>query len=166
MPGIGSAIESIVPGGIMSDETEFAGIGRRIPALLVDLVVFCAVFFPVTRLVKGAWVMGVADHRWHSGWFVTDPLCIGFLVVMFFYFVFLEGLTGFTLGKLALGLKVVRPGGGLPGPARGFLRNMLRIVDGLPVLGIVGIVLIVTSAERTRFGDRVAGTRVIRVGRT
>jgi len=34
-------------------------------------------------------------------------------------------------------------------------------VDSLPALNILGVVLIATSPERARFGDRVAGTRVI-----
>lgn len=46
---------------------------------------------------------------------------------------------------------------------RSLLRNALRLVDGLPALNIVGIILILRSSERARFGDRVAGTRVVRV---
>ena len=53
--------------------------------------------------------------------------------------------------------------GGRPGLARGTVRNFLRVVDGLPALNMVGIVLILHSVERARFGDRVAGTRVVRV---
>jgi uncharacterized RDD family membrane protein YckC len=147
---------------VTADKARFAGLGPRIGALLIDLVVFSAIFFPVTRLVKGVWIMSASDHRWGGGLFITDPLCLGFLAVMFCYFVLFEGLAGFTLGKWVLGLRVVGTDGGKPGLTRGLVRNILRVVDGLPVLGIVGIVLIQTSPERTRFGDRVAGTRVIR----
>jgi hypothetical protein len=42
------------------------------------------------------------------------------------------------------------------------LRNLLRLVDGLPALGILGAYLIATSQERTRLGDRCADTRVVR----
>jgi uncharacterized RDD family membrane protein YckC len=45
---------------------------------------------------------------------------------------------------------------------QGFGRNLLRIIDGLPLFDILGIVLIATSAENARFGDLIAGTRVIR----
>lgn len=45
----------------------------------------------------------------------------------------------------------------------GLVRNALRAVDSLPAFNILGAVLIRRSAERARFGDRVAGTRVIRV---
>jgi uncharacterized RDD family membrane protein YckC len=132
--------------------------------LLVDFALFCAVFFPVTRLVKGVWIMRAAGHRWSYGIFITDPLCIGFLVIMLLYFVFLEGLAGATLGKRVVGLRVEYTGSGEPGLRRGLLRNVLRIVDGLPAFNVLGIVLIATSAERARFGDRIAGTRVVRAG--
>jgi len=146
----------------MRDQIRFAGLLPRALALLADLLVFCAVFFPVTRLLKGVWLMSATDHRWNQDLFVTDPLCLGFLVVMFIYFVLLEGLAGATLGKMVLGIRVERVGGGTPGFTKGLLRNLLRVVDSLPALGILGAILITTSPERARFGDRIAGTRVIR----
>lgn len=143
----------------------FAGLWPRFLALLVDFLLFCAFFFPATRWVKGVWIMSATDHRWSDGLFITDPLCLAFLGVMVLYFVLFEGLMGLTLGKWVAGLRVVRVGGGKPGIAKGFLRNLLRIVDGLPAFNLLGVALILTSAERARFGDRIAGTRVIRVRR-
>ena len=147
----------------MTKDDHFAGLWSRFLALLIDFLLFCAIFFPVTRLVKGVWLMSAADHRWGYGLLITDPLCIAFLVVMVLYFVLLEGLVGITLGKWVAGLRVEGLGGGKPGLVKGLLRNLLRMIDGLPVFGILGIVLILTSADRARVGDRVAGTRVIRV---
>jgi uncharacterized RDD family membrane protein YckC len=146
----------------MQENTRFAGLWLRFLALLGDLLLFCAVFFPINRLIKGVWVMNVADHRWKYGLFITDPLCIAFLVIMILYFVLLEGLVGFTLGKWVVGLRVECVGRGKPGLIKGLLRNVLRIVDGLPAFSILGIILILTSTEKARFGDRIAGTRVIR----
>ncbi len=142
----------------------YGGLWHRFLALLIDGLCFCAVFFPITRMVKGVWLMAPSDHRWTNGLLITDPICLVFLSIMFFYFALLEGLVGTTIGKWAMGLRVVRDGSrGRPGVARGMLRNVLRLVDGLPVLNIVGVVLILRSKERARFGDRYAGTRVIRV---
>lgn len=148
---------------VAKESTRFAGLVPRFLALLVDLLVFCAVFFPITRLVKGVWIMSATDHRWNYGLFITDPLCIALLVVMILYFVLLEGLLGATVGKWAIGLRVERVGGGKPGLVKGLLRNVLRIVDGLPAFSILGVVLILRSEERARFGDRIAGTRVVLV---
>ena len=150
---------------MMKEDSRFAGLWPRFLALLVDFLLFCTAFFPITRWVKGVWVMGTTDHRWHDGLFITDPLCIAFLAAMVLYFVVLEGLKGVTLGKCVVGLRVERVWGGKPGLIKGLLRNVLRIVDGLPAFSILGVVLILNSVERTRLGDRIADTRVIRVRR-
>ncbi len=145
----------------MADNRKYAGLWPRFLALFIDFLLFCALFFPATRLVKGVWLMQAADHRWHQGLFITDPLCVGFLIVMFGYFVFLEGLAGATFGKYVLGLRVETSAGEKPGIRGGFIRNILRIIDGLPALNILGVILIVMTKENTRFGDLAAGTRVV-----
>jgi uncharacterized RDD family membrane protein YckC len=139
----------------------YAGVWIRFAALFLDFLLLSAVFFPVTRLVKGVWLMQPGDHRWVSGWFVTDPLCVTFLAAILLYFSLLEGVAGATFGKWTLGLRVVRPGEGRPGLGRGLIRNLARLVDALPMLNILGVYLIATSPERARFGDRVAHTRVV-----
>ena len=105
--------------------------------------------------------MSSSDHLWGYGWLVTDPICIVFLVIIASYFIVLESLYGATLGKYLLGLRVVQLNGTRPGLVKSILRNLLRLVDGLPFMSILGVVLILTSPERTRVGDRVAGTRVV-----
>ncbi len=145
----------------------YAGLLPRFWALLIDFALFVSLFLPATRLIKGVWVMSAADHRWARGNFITDPLCIAFLIVMLFYFVILEGLEGATLGKWMLGLRVINADdGSKPGLTKSLVRNLLRFVDGLPALSILGIVLIVRSPQHARFGDRVADTRVIKKSST
>jgi len=146
----------------MGRKPEFAGVLIRLAAIVLDVVLLSAMFFPTTRIVKGAWLMSTADHRWTSGWFVTDPLCLVFLAGMFLYFVLLEGLAGATPGKRALGLRVVNANGDRAGLGQSLVRNILRVVDSLPTLGILAAVLITSSPEGARFGDRVSGTRVVR----
>ena len=145
----------------MSTKAQYAGVPSRLLAIVLDILLLSAVFFPVTRVLKGAWVMSPADHRWARGWFVTDPLCLAFLLIMFLYFVLFEGFAGGTPGKRAVGLRVVRAGGGRVGLPGAVVRNVLRVVDALPAVGILAAILIASSQERARFGDRVAGTRVV-----
>jgi uncharacterized RDD family membrane protein YckC len=146
----------------MNTEVEYAELGERFLALLVDVLLFCACFFPVTRIVKGAWLMSPNDHNWVRGWLIFDPLCLVFLVIMALYFVLLEGWLGATLGKWVLGLRVIGLDGGRAGLWKGALRNILRLVDGLPAFNLLGVILILRSEDRARLGDRIAGTRVIR----
>jgi uncharacterized RDD family membrane protein YckC len=107
--------------------------------------------------------MSPNDHNWVSGWFIFDPLCLIFLIIMALYMILLEGQLGMTVGKWILGLRVVGTDGRLPGLWKSVLRNTLRVVDSLPTLNILGVILILRSAERARFGDRVADTRVVQI---
>ena len=144
------------------NKVQYAGLGLRFSALVLDFVFLSLLFLPIARITKGTWLMGVSDHRWVNGWIVTDPICLVFLLIIFAYFVLLEWLAGATLGKLAVHTRVIAGSGGKPGFTKSLVRNLLRVVDSLPALNIVGLVLIVRSSERARFGDRIAGTRVIR----
>ncbi len=149
---------------VSTDPVQFAGLRLRALALVADGVLFILIFFPVTRLVKGVWLMKTSDHLWGYGWLITDPICITFLIVIALYFILLEGSVGTTLGKYLTGLRVVQPNGTKPGMKKAVIRNILRLIDGLPFMSLLGAVLILASPERTRLGDRVAGTRVIRIG--
>jgi uncharacterized RDD family membrane protein YckC len=44
------------------------------------------------------------------------------------------------------------------------IRNVLRLVDGLPFLYLVGIITIAASKKKQRLGDMAAGTLVVRTG--
>jgi uncharacterized RDD family membrane protein YckC len=147
----------------MKDKSVYAGLRERFLALLLDALLFCACFFPITRIVKGVWLMSPNDHNWVRDWFIFDPLCLAFLVIMGLYFIALEGWLGATLGKWILGLRVIGLDGRRAGLWKGIVRNALRLVDGLPAFNLLGVILIQRSKERTRFGDRIAGTRVIRI---
>ena len=144
-----------------SRDVSYAGLGPRFVALLTDFLILSIIFFPVTRIVKGVWIMTAGDHLWDYGWLISDPLCLTFLLIIFLYFVLLEGATGATLGKRLLGLRVVGTDGQCPGIKRALIRNLLRAVDALPAFSILGAVLILRSPERARLGDRIAGTRVV-----
>ena len=66
-----------------------------------------------------------------------------------------------SLGKMALGLRVIRTDGAPISWTESIIRNLLRIIDGLFVY-LVGAILIWTSPLKQRLGDRVAKTVVVR----
>ena len=69
---------------------------------------------------------------------------------------------GQTLGKRLLGLRVVEASGLRLRPSQIIVRNLLRFVDLLPGLYLVGGISCVLSSRRQRLGDIAAGTIVIR----
>ena len=69
---------------------------------------------------------------------------------------------GQTVGKRLLHLRVVDARGLRLEPAQVIVRNLVRVVDALPALYLVGGVACVLNAHRQRLGDLAAGTVVIR----
>ena len=95
------------------------------------------------------------------------PLGLGLWFVLFFlgqwlYPVFFEVLGhGRTPGKRWLGLRVLRADGAPVGWGPSLIRNLLRVVDGLPGAYTVGLVSVLLSRDCQRLGDMVAGTLVV-----
>lgn len=77
------------------------------------------------------------------------------------YHALFEWRWGKTLGKYLVGIRVVSDGGSPPTLVASLVRNLLRLVDWLPVFYVVGIVAVVRSDEKRRLGDRLAGTVVV-----
>jgi len=105
--------------------------------------------------------MGPNEHLWG----ISDPICLVFLFIIFAYFVLMEAYVGWTIGKKLLGMRVLSNNGNKIGISKSVVRNLLRLVDGLPAFNILGLLLIIRSPTGQRFGDRVAGTYVIRYER-
>ena len=125
---------------------------------MLDFVFLALFFFPITYLYSGKWVMTYEDHLWG----ILDPICLVFLFIIFAYFILLDAYAGWTVGKRVMGLKVVDIDGKRIGILKSLVRNLLRLVDGLPAFNILGVVLIASSAKNQRLGDYAAKTFVIR----
>ena len=135
---------------------------RRGIAWTLDILFLSIFFFPATYLYSGKWMMGPEEHLWG----ISDPICLVFLFIIFAYLILMEAYAGWTVGKLILGLRVVDGSGGKIGLYKSVIRNLLRLVDGLPAFNILGIVLIATSQSEQRFGDRIAKTYVTKRNRS
>lgn len=131
---------------------------RRGFAFLADIAFLSIFFFPATYLYSGKWLMRYEDHLWG----ILDPICLVFLFIIFAYLILMEAYAGWTIGKRVLGMRVVDKNGNRIGLSKSVLRNLLRLIDGLPALNILGITLIVKSSKGQRFGDRIAKTYVVR----
>jgi uncharacterized RDD family membrane protein YckC len=117
---------------------------KRVAAGLIDLVV----------LFLFGFLLGTLAGNWTAG---TDGIVIGWSL---YYYFALESMTGQTVGKRAMGLKVVRADG-TPADMRDIaIRTVLRLVDGLG-LYLVGLAaMLATGERRQRLGDLAAGTVV------
>ncbi|MFC1957187.1 RDD family protein [Chloroflexota bacterium] len=135
-----------------------AGVLRRGIAWIVDIMFLSIFFFPITYWYSGKWIMGPEEHLWG----ISDPICLVFLFIIFAYLIHIEVYVGWTVGKRITGMRVVDRNGNKIGFSESVIRNLLRLIDGLPAFNILGIILIDRSTKGQRFGDRVAGTYVFR----
>lgn len=131
---------------------------RRGIAWALDILFLSIFFFPATYLYSGKWVMSPQEHLWG----ILDPICLVFLFIIFAYLILMEAYVGWTVGKRIMGMIVVDGRGNKIGLSKSIIRNLLRLVDGLPALNILGIILIASSTKDRRFGDRIAKTYVMR----
>ena len=86
------------------------------------------------------------------------------LVLMVVYFTLAEGATGRTVGKALAGIQVRGLGGERVTWKQSLVRNLLRVVDEMPVAYLVGLAFVVIGPRPQRLGDRAARTLVVRAG--
>lgn len=135
--------------GIDLDLT-LAGIGSRGAALGIDLACQLALMIPIGLIAAAFGDAGLAFFA-----------VAGFLV-MVGYPIVAEGLTrGRTIGKAAMGLRVVTVDGGSIGFLAAATRGIVRLVDMLPGVFVVGVVAILATRRSQRLGDLTAGTVVV-----
>jgi uncharacterized RDD family membrane protein YckC len=166
-------------------------IGRRILATLIDaaLVVIPAVvlvtasfeYHPIERLeAAGITAEEFCDDRIDEGdlcadlseindrvYFADDDVPAGPTLLFWgsslLMLVVLQGLTGWTIGKLLTGIRTVRADGRPPGLLKALVRWLLWAVDGFPyVLPLVGFITALTTVGHRRVGDMAASTYVVR----
>jgi uncharacterized RDD family membrane protein YckC len=140
------------PEGVSLDLV-LAGLGSRFIARLLDTVIQAAIIGVLVLAVVLSGAPGIAQAAFF----------VGVFLVIFAYDVLMEQLNhGRTVGKLAAGIRVV----GVDGEPVSFLasciRNIMRLVDFLPILYLVGSVSIVVTAHDQRLGDLAGGTVVLR----
>jgi len=134
--------------------------GKRIVAAIIDIVAM-AVVFVVFAMLFGDTAPEGEDTEGVSLSLSGGPALIYFLVVIAYYFV-MEAATGKTLGKMLLGLRVATLDGSAYSPGKAFIRNILRVIDALPFLYLLGLIIVVVSKRKQRLGDMAAGTVIVR----
>lgn len=137
-----------------------AGIGSRLVATLIDFVVQFVGGIAVILLT--AVVAGGGDSA-----AATAVIIVEFVLIAAGYPIVLEWLNhGRTLGKLALGLRVVRDDGGPISFRQALVRGLSSLVlekPGImfPVSTSAGLITALFNGRNKRLGDLMAGTFVV-----
>ena len=131
--------------------------GRRVLATIVDGIVLTVVFVVMSMLFGSASAEGGQVGASLGG---VAFLALSLLSIA--YFIVLEGYLGQTLGKMLLGIKVVREDTGeVPGIKAAIIRTVMRLIDGLFAY-LVAFITVLASQKNQRLGDMLANTLVVR----
>ncbi len=179
-------------------EYELAGVGTRFLANLTDSLLQVALFIGLVLIFLMLETLIGLSHKAWAGQVtaflsnITQALAaIAFFLVTWGYFIFFEiAWNGQTPGKRQQGLRVLRDGGYPVSAYAVITRNLLRVIDGMPLVTLAllltglgetardgqqsglaalgGLSILVTlscmlfSAKYQRIGDFVAGTMVVK----
>ncbi|MDP9395708.1 MAG: RDD family protein, partial [Actinomycetota bacterium] len=149
-------MSDLVTGDAVVLEVRLARLASRSLALAIDLV------------AQGAGLVALALALSLVAESVDEALAAaigltGAVAVIVGYPVVCETLTrGRTLGKLALGLRVVREDGGPIRMRHALVRALVGVIEVWVTSGSVALVASLASAKGKRLGDQVAGTVVVR----
>jgi len=151
-------LSDLVIGEGVALDLRLAKLPSRALARLLDLLVQAGLLGVLAAVIGVVLSIGAVD----------DAVMAGLLIVMTVavvvgYPALLETVTrGRTLGKMALGLRVVRTDGGPVRFRHGLVRALTGIFDFYATAGVLAVVTSFGSKQGRRTGDWLAGTVVVR----
>jgi uncharacterized RDD family membrane protein YckC len=143
-------------------EFNIAGVGSRFLALALDTLIQIAA--TLVFVVGGATIFrALLPFASGATWAIALLGVLLFLIFIGYFAIFESVWNGQTPGKRMIGIRVIKDTGRPIAPSEAVARNLLRLVDQMPVfLYGVGIVSALISRQNKRLGDFVAGTIVVR----
>jgi uncharacterized RDD family membrane protein YckC len=153
---------------------EIAGIGSRFLSGLIDTVILllALLFLNIvlaalmdwvnTDQVAAAIIGEEASVTWAGGLILAIYTLLNFVLIWGYFVVFELTWNGQTPGKRWAKLRVVRVNGNPAGFLDVVIRNLVRIVDFLPIGYGLGVVVMFFNQQARRLGDFAAGTIVIK----
>lgn len=139
-------------------EYTLAGVGSRVAAAFIDLVLQAAVI--IVLIIAIALIAANARVFWalYYGWVIGISLFL-LAVIVYGYFIVAElTMNGMTIGKKLLKIRTIRSNGQPITLKHSAIRNLFRLL--IDMLG-VGVVLIFFTKQNKRIGDYAASTIVI-----
>jgi uncharacterized RDD family membrane protein YckC len=152
----------------VSLQNDIAGIGSRGAAVLIDTLIQVGIGSVVLLAFSGGALSAVSLVGRGGG--LAGPIVLAGTALAVFaigigYFIVFEIIwSGQTPGKRMLGIRTMRENGYPLRPVDSTIRNVLRVVDGLPVGYAVGVLVMLFNARAKRLGDFAASTIVVREG--
>lgn len=147
---------------------ELAGVGSRFVAALADFLIIFGVQAGLILLVLAAGSIPALAPALRKlllqlgPWLFSAVIIINSALFVGYPLVFELVWSGQTPGKRAVGIRVVQADGAPLAPLAAVTRNVVRLVDFLPVYYIIGVVVMLADGKSRRLGDMAAGAICIK----
>ena len=128
---------------------DLAGLGKRFGARLLDTLILFVPFLVISFVLALGGTLGTGVGFDPAGFLLN----VVFTVAVIGYFAWFESSSGQTLGKKALGIRTVGPGGGLPTTAQAAKRNAWYLLGLIPFLGGLAQLAVVIAIAVTISSD-------------
>jgi uncharacterized RDD family membrane protein YckC len=134
-------------------EYTLAGVGDRLTAYLIDLLLYVAYAIGIGVLLINTNLLDFRSGLW----------LLLLVLPILFYQLFCEiFMNGQSVGKRVRSIRVISLDGNQPTIGQYLIRWLFRIVDDMIGSGVVAIVSISLTEKAQRLGDMLAGTTVVR----
>ncbi len=148
-------MSEVVTGDAVVLDVQIAQLPVRALSAILDILVVAFVYF--VGLMLAAAAMSQLDEAW-----IVAFIIIFTVLAMVGYPVIIETLTrGRSLGKMALGLRVVSDDGGPERFRQALFRALAAVVEIWVLLGSPAVICSLFSSKGKRVGDLFAGTVVV-----
>lgn len=140
---------------------EVAGLGSRFLAALIDSIAI--VLLQIVAVLVLAFFIGVLElnQSLNENWIIAIFGILLFGLLWGYYIVFELLWNGQTPGKRYFNLRVLRTDGLPTDLTATMIRNLVRIIDFLPIFYSLGTISMFISLQSRRLGDYAAGTLVV-----
>ncbi|MCB0537529.1 MAG: RDD family protein [Bacteroidetes bacterium] len=133
-----------------------AGVMQRILAFIIDSFAIGVIYY-ILVLILVSFFPRNSDFSELYVYLIILP------IIMFYHLLFEYFMNGQSLGKRALGIRVIKTNGERPEFIDYLTRWMFRLVDITFSSGIVAVVAVLSTNKSQRLGDIIANTVVIQV---
>ena len=143
-----------------------AGIGSRFLAILADtalqFIAYTVLVLVFVLIATSAPKSAAGDlSRTGEKWLIAGIILFHFLMYWGYFTLFETFWNGQTPGKRFCKIRVIQQSGRQITFFEAMTRNLLRVIDMLPSVYLIGVITMLCNRQHQRLGDLAAGTIVI-----
>jgi uncharacterized RDD family membrane protein YckC len=139
---------------------QVADIGSRFMAALVDSILIAVIQVAVLGATWAVYANTSGGSL--TSWLAAILGLVGFALFWGYYLLFEMIWNGQSPGKRWVGLRVIKDSGAPISFVDSAVRNLVRLIDFLPLYYGIGVVAMFLNSQARRLGDLAAGTLVVR----